>query len=579
MKAAPTSKPIALAIGAALLCSVPALAAPQANKITARANTVVVPVVVTDKEGKHITGLTQDAFQVKENGQLQKVATFEEITASTTPVSKLQLPPNRFTNTFDAGSPKTLTVIALDLINTPFTNQADAKKALIGFLLHMVDPNTLVSMFVLEPNHVQMIHNFTSDPNVLIAALKKVQARMSSAEPDMNEDLTNEADVEAALLERLVGGAAALSDTSAVGNEAARNALSRAAAGRAMVNASFQNQAAKVTLEELEQIAAYLADVPGRKSLIWASSGFKLSNDAMAGILRGVDAEANQAAVRHLQEANVSIYPIDVTGLWASSAPGGNIAFSMPTGNNSAEGNVNARSAAMEGFEAGLMEDPIAAKHQTMAYMANATGGEAYYNQNDLEKLLRSAVNDSSQYYLLTYNTSEKGKEAWRKLEVKVSGGSYKVRSRSGFFYSNTPKDEDRIRQAQEILAVSSALNFSSLPLMGTWLPVEGAGEKKKVPFTLQLAPGNVAIDKDHDNHINLDFIAIASGPDGKEAARMTQRLDRTLPPAGASQVESSGLTYANSLNLAPGQYTVHLVVRDNQSGRIGSVVTSLRVP
>jgi hypothetical protein len=59
----------------------------------------------------------------------------------------------------------------------------------------------------------------------------------------------------------------------------------------------------------------------------------------------------------------------------------------------------------------------------------------------------------------------------------------------------------------------------------------------------------------------------------------MTQRLERTLPPAAVSQVESGGLTYANSLNLPPGDYTVHLVVRDNQSGKIGSVVAQLKVP
>jgi len=59
----------------------------------------------------------------------------------------------------------------------------------------------------------------------------------------------------------------------------------------------------------------------------------------------------------------------------------------------------------------------------------------------------------------------------------------------------------------------------------------------------------------------------------------MTQRLERTLPPAAVSQVESWGLTYVNSLNLSPRDYTVHLVVRDNQSGKIGSVVTQVKVP
>jgi hypothetical protein len=225
------------------------------------------------------------------------------------------------------------------------------------------------------------------------------------------------------------------------------------------------------------------------------------------------------------------------------------------------------------------MEDPVVAKHQTMSYMASATGGEAYYNQNDLEKLLRQAVDDSSQYYLLTYVTSENGREGWRKIETSVEGKGYKVRSRSGFYFTNEIKTEEKFGQTEELLALTSALNFSSLSLTGTWMPVEGSGPKRKVPFTLALPAGAVTIDEQHDNRINLDFIVIATYPDGKEAGRTTQRLDRTIPPQGVSQIESAGLTYANSLELAPGDYTVHMVVRDNQTGRIGSVVTQLKVP
>jgi len=556
-------------------------AAAQTNKISVKTNTVVVPVIVTSKDGNHVTGLGENAFVVKENGKVQKIISFEEIRANGAPIKKVQLPSNRFTNSVGAESPKTLEVIALDLINTPFAFQAEAKKAVTNFLLHLIDPNTLVSFFVLEPNHVYLIHNFTNDTSVLIAALKKVESRASSRDTQ-NMSLgvglaapnTDQADIEASEFEAIVAGAAAIGHSGAdVGSENAR-----AAAGRAIVDASIQAQDARVTLEELQQIAAYLADVPGRKSLIWASAGFKLSSDAMAGAMRGADAEATQTAMRQLQQANVSVYAIDVSGL-LPSRPGANINTSMNPNIGTDPGHVNARSAQMEAYEAGLMDDPVAAKHQTMSYLASATGGEAYYNQNDLEQLLRRAVDDSSQYYLLTYTTNESGKEGWRKLDVKVEGNGYKVRTRSGFYFTNEQKSEDKFRETEELLAITSVLNFSTLPLTGTWMPVEGSGATRKVPFTLALPSGAVTIDKQHDNRINLDFIVIANSPDGKEAGRMTQRLDRTIPPQGVSQIESAGLTYANSLNLPPGDYTVHMVVRDNQTGKIGSVVTQLKVP
>jgi VWFA-related protein len=556
----------------------------QTDKIKIKINTVVVPVIVTSKEGSHVTGLNEGAFEIKESGKVQKVVSFEEINANSAPIPKLQLPLNRFTNSFDVESPKTLEVIALDLINTPFVHQAEAKKALTGFLLHLVHPNALVSLFVLEPNSVHMIHNFTSDSGVLIEALKKVESRASSRDAQnlsLGAGMTDEASIEAAQFEAIVAGAGATATSaSPVATEVANGRL-RAAAGRARVDAALQNQEALETLEELQQIAAYLANVPGRKSLIWASSGFKLSLQVLSGEMRGADVEATKAAIRQLQQANVSVYPMDVSGLLATVSAPLNVAAINPGALNvgSDPGNVNARSAQLDAYEAGLLDDPKAAKHETMSYMASVTGGEAYYNQNDLEKLLRSAFDDSSQYYLLTYNTSEGGKEGWRKLEVKVAGSGYKVRSRSGFFFTNETKAEDKTGQTEELLAVSSLLSFSQLPLTGTWSPIEGSGPMRKVPFTLALLAGAVTIDKEHSNRINLDFIAIASSFDGKEAGRVTQRLERTLPPAAVSQVESGGLTYANSLNLPPGDYTVHLVVRDNQSGKIGSVVAQLKVP
>jgi VWFA-related protein len=582
MKIGPRIGVPTLSFGTACLLLIAASALSQTNKVKIKINTVVVPVIVTNKEGSHVTGLNEGAFEIKENGQVQKVISFEEINANSSPVPKLLLPLNRFTNSFDVESPKTLEVIALDLINTPFVHQAEAKKALTGFLLHLVHPNTLVSLFVLEPNSVHMIHSFTDDTGILIEALKKVESRASSRDAQnlsLGAGMTDEASIEAAQFEAIVAGAGAIG-YSASDSEIATASV-RAAAGRARVDASVQNQEARETLEELQQIAAYLANVPGRKSLIWASSGFKSSIQSMAGQMRGADVEATKAAIRQLQQANVSVYPIDVSGLLSSRQGALNAASMNASVLNvgSDPGNVNARSAQIEAYEAGLMDDPIASKHETMSYMASATGGEAYYNQNDLEKLLQRAVEDSSQYYLLTYNTNEDGKEGWRKLEVKVEGSGYKVRSRSGFFFTNEIRAKDEIGQAEELLAVTSLLNFSQLPLTGTWLPIEGSGPKRKVPFTLALPAGAVTIDAEHNNRINLDFIVIATSPDGKEAGRMTQRLERTLPPAAVSQVESGGLTYANSLNLPPGDYTVHLVVRDSQSGKIGSVVAQLKVP
>src|SRR6202789_755565 len=71
-------------------------------KFTARAELVLIPTLVTDKSGNHISGLTKEDFKVFENGAEQKVATFEEITSDAHRVSR-PADPNVFSNSIAAG--------------------------------------------------------------------------------------------------------------------------------------------------------------------------------------------------------------------------------------------------------------------------------------------------------------------------------------------------------------------------------------------------------------------------------------------------------------------------------------------
>ena len=96
---------------------------------------VLVPAVVTDKSGKHITGLKQEDFRVLENGGEQKIASFEEI-SSDTHLWHRPSNPNAFSNAASSGaSPGRLTVIVLDYINTKFADQVYARHELLKYLM------------------------------------------------------------------------------------------------------------------------------------------------------------------------------------------------------------------------------------------------------------------------------------------------------------------------------------------------------------------------------------------------------------------------------------------------------------
>jgi VWFA-related protein len=515
--------------------------------------------------------LTEADFELKQDGKEQKIATFEEVKAETAAAQAPPMSGNTFSNQVIAPRPKNLQIIAIDLVNTSFSNQKYARDGLIDFLTRSVNEDALLALVAFVPGGVRLIHNFTNDRSVLVSAIKRVKGATSAV--DTSTLTVRGADeVEAAQLDAILsGGDIAASRQTGIASMAGAAAAAGAVAGR--VDVSREAQAGLVTLECFQEVALYFASVPGRKSLMWASSAFQFGNGNFSGDLtRGITPEDWQRTVRTLQDANIAVYPVDVSGLTGSI-------FRGPINNlPSTMGGTSERSAALQAVEAGRGFDPTQAKHETMQEVADRTGGVPYYNSNDLGKLFHQASQDSNQYYMLAFYTKDISKQGWHKIQLKCHHEGSQLRYRSGFIVTKEMTNPELARQQDEFHAISSYLNFTSLPINGMWQQIEPAGDKRKAHFLLNLPPGVTSIDTDHENHIDMDFLAVAMDANGKEAANINQRLNRKLPPPGVAQIQANGLTYVNTLTLSPGEYKVHIAVRDNLSGKVGSVVTPLRV-
>ena len=528
-------------------------------KLTVRSNMVLVPVVVTDKHGQHVSGLTTADFKLREDGQEKELAACEEVKAETNAVPRVAVAPNSFTNQIAADHPKKLEIVLFDLLNTPLSARVEARRGLTAFLAKSVDSDTLVALLVLSSSGVRMVHNFTGDPAVLAAAVHKVQSPAAARDaPTMNTN-GGDVDAEAGQISAILAGTAAIANS----NPTPGTMRTANRGMEALGDVSKQNQDAVLTMRALQQIAQYFAGVPGRKSLIWASTGFNFdAEDAPGGATRGPAADYWQRTVRMLQDANIAMYPVDVGGMEMHSNI--DVHTEIPGAAETA------------GF--GDVTVSTGGKHQTMKTLADLTGGQAYYGLNDSDALFVRASQDSAQYYLLSYYTKDTGKNGWRKLQVRVLRDGVEVRARTGFYFDKAGRDPDSARKAEEVMAVTSALDSTSVPLYGQWKQMEPAGSQSKAHFLLVIPPGAVTVDTDHENHLNLDFVIFAWNTEGKKAAEIEQRIERKLTPVELGEIQTHGMSYDNFLALAPGEYDVHMVVRDNLSGRIGSVVTQLKV-
>src|ERR1700722_10732070 len=79
--------------------------------ISSRTELVTVPVVVTDKKGKHLTGLKKSDFVIEEDGHKREIATFQEIITSDQPRKPVSLPPFPLSNFAFSGQQQSLVTI------------------------------------------------------------------------------------------------------------------------------------------------------------------------------------------------------------------------------------------------------------------------------------------------------------------------------------------------------------------------------------------------------------------------------------------------------------------------------------
>ena len=559
-------------------CSIPASAGDKNKegpevKFTSLTELVLIPTLVTDKSGAHVGGLKKEDFAVFENGSPRQIATFEEITSDPHRLTRT-VKPDEFSNTVaGGGATRRVTLIVLDLLNTSFVDQGYARKELLKYLEQSVDRREPTGLYTLDRSGIHVVHDFTTDPGILMAALRKVRG-------DSSHMVDGEAD-----LESMTGNASPLGSDGLGAQSTPTNASSaiqeevdriQTMVEDAVLNfQSFQQRLAiTYTLEAMQQVAQSLAGFPGRKALIWAGGGFpfSVSDNTMHLAPAGRDSLTDvlplyERTWQLLNDAQIALYPIDVKGL-TSNSPGANIAVpSDPRHPGRYTQSVNWRQMDTQA---------------TFETFAASTGGRPYFNSNDLAKGFREAVRDSAQYYLLGYYLDGSNtKSGWRKLAVKVKREHVEVRARTGFFVTNATVNPEVTRDNDLAAALKSPLDYTALSIDARWEPIAASQQpgKKSLHFILMVAPDASLVDVADSNHLMVDFLAVARTETGQQVGQVTgKKIDVHATAEQLTSIKEKGISYRGALDLAPGEYSVRIVVRDGLSGRIGSVAAPVKV-
>jgi VWFA-related protein len=533
---------------------------PQTNATTIKSSTelVLIPTVVSDKSGSHISGLNREAFVLKQDGKSQRIAIFEEVKTSSARARRSEGEQGTFSNIEPGGSDyHRLSIIVLDFVNTPFVDQSNARTALLKFLSEVADSGEPMCLLALTSRGLTLLHDFTDDPRLLAAALNNAR---SDATPQIHEQVVDP--------HHPVDGPLAGALTQMIRGQLQSEAQLASLESKA---------AASLTVQALLQIAKAFRGLPGRKSLIWASSGFpfSLSPSTSSPLMDDPDVPVHrrdemQSAYdnlwRMMNDAQIAIYSVDLRSATA--------AIPISTGG------VRPSDIGDPQFDIDAQErEKKANTDSTLRLFADNTGGKAFLGGGNLIESFRQAVQDDTSYYMIGYYVSPTTtKPGWHETSVLVHTKGAHVRSRKGFFLS---RDTSALSARQDMqLALSSPLDFTGVPVSLTWSgrePGKAPGQAK-MRFDLVMPPSFASVDESDDNHMVVDIAAAARNLNGDVVADLSERIDVHLKAASLQQIEHNGMTYRNGLQLPPGEYNVRFVVRDALGNRMGSVAAPVKV-
>jgi VWFA-related protein len=507
----------------------------------------VVDVTVTDKNGQPVHGLTQSDFTVKEDGKPQPIRNFNEF-GTTVP------PPPPAPNLPPGVYTNQSAALATGTVNILLFSQLGSSTEMIYAraqalnYLKTLPQGTRVAVLMLE-NGVRIVQNITTDRDVLVAAVNATKYQP-------------------------VSGATFAGITSG---------------GQACAVANNQS---RITINALRQIAASFASIHGRKNLVWFTHGLPWLTNIQFFKANGVyclddDTQKLHEAYSMLSASQVAISTIDPRGL------------------ENASGTVGPINVGGGGFVIRQLNQ------ESIRDFAEATGGTAYYNRNDLDTALGESIATNADYYAVSYTPPLTGYDGkYHTINVTVNRPGLHLQYRKGYTSLDVAKLNDTINHgSQRDTPVSQPVNQSTIPpaisqfraamahgvepssrlVMAARIaavntavpPIQGDLNPKVKPSPLirydaiyAIPPGQISLTADPDGKrkgsVRLDVAAYAE--DGTRLNVVSQTANLNFSPEQSTEFQQKPFEFILQLDLPPGKLFVRVGALDIPSGKIGTL-------
>ncbi|HEX8115730.1 MAG TPA: VWA domain-containing protein, partial [Pyrinomonadaceae bacterium] len=533
----------ALALALALVAQAAAQQPPRAAQddeevVRITSNLIQIDAVVLDSEGRQVTGLTAEDFELSEDGRPQAITNFSYVdntpgaktdaattaTTASTSTSKgsAPVPPANVR----PGSARRVVAFVVDDLGLSFQATAYVRNFLKDFVKDRMRPGDLVAVIRTSAG-VGALQQFTSDPRLVARAIERVTFRPGFRAPT---------------------GAFAASDEKLKGKDDDKDPADDKKGDAPDRDALFTVG----TLGALNYVLRGAAEMPGRKSVVLISETTRLFK------LNGRDASVREY-LQHMADlanrASASVYELDAKDLGPekTSSQLGLVQSVQPPPASAGVGGRSPASASVGGNQPptnmSLAEQMLTAKELTgdrslletktaLRYLAQQTGGARVFG---VERVLE----DLRGYYLIGYRPDEKNfdpQKAGQKfhdVQVRVKRPGLRVRHRTGFYAA---RDADMAaaapttREGRLLRALTSPLSSGSIPLSLT--PLFG-NDAQTGSFVRALI------------HVDARALKFTEGPSGKRRASV-EVLAVTLGESGKPLDQADGV---ETIRVEPADY------------------------
>jgi VWFA-related protein len=501
---------------------------------------VLTNVVVRDKKtGEVVKGLKQSDFTILENGKPQTIASFDyqnvdeaavlrENSTVTGKATIADLLNRDFAAKPEALRDHRLIVMFFDLSSMQPEDIDRAVEAAQDYVNKKMQPADLVAL-VSMATALSMDQDFTSDKTALLKGLGKYNGTEGTGFANGNEGGNS--------------GGTADDASSFTADDSEYNSL----------NTDRE-------LYAIRTIAKSLEKVNQRKSMLYFSGGLTR---------QGIENQASmRAATNEAVKANMAIYSVDSRGLEA-----------MPPVGNASKGSLRGTAA----YSGGAMQSQLDANfgsQETLATLSSDTGGKAFFDSNDFAPAFQQVQHDTEAYYILGFHSTNSARDgSYRHLTVKLNRNDVRMDYRPGYY---APADFQHQKTEDREVALTQQLQ-SDLPatdvavyLQALYFRLEG--DKFFIPVSLIVPGSQIHTIKNGDrDKANIDVIGQVKNAQGIIVGNVRDNVKLTLD--SAQQVQRKNIQYSTGFTLAPGKYHLKFVVRENQTGAMGSFETDLQVP